>query len=129
RLIIWDLSGQSGFERVRRHYYHGCSSMILVYSISDRESFDNASKWLVEAFKYMGEIPPTIVVGNKIDLRSTYPEKEFITTQEGLDFAERFKKILNVSTIFIETSAKTGENIQDAFRQLVDLMIIEESKG
>jgi Ras-related protein Rab-1A len=128
RLIIWDLSGQASFERVRRHYYQGCSSLILVYSISDRDSFDNASKWLVEAFKYMGELPPTIVVGNKIDLRSTHPERKFVTTQEGSKFTERFKKILNIPAIFIETSAKTGKNIQKAFKQLIDLMIIEESK-
>ena len=128
RLIIWDLSGQAVFERVRRHYYQGCSSLILVYSVDDRESFDNASKWLVEAFKYMGELPPTIVIGNKIDLRTTHPERNFVSTEEGLKFTEHFKKILDVASIFIETSAKTGENIQTAFNQLIDLMIIEESK-
>lgn len=123
RLIIWDLSGQASFETVRRHYYHGCSSLILVYSISDRNSFDSASKWLVEAFKYMGELPPTIVIGNKIDLRLTYPEEDFVSTQEGLKFTEYFKEKLNVAAIFLETSAKTGENIQEAFGKLLDIMI------
>lgn len=128
RLIIWDLSGQASFERVRRHYYHGCGSIILVYSISDRDSFDNASKWLVEAFRYMGELPPTIVIGNKIDLR-IYPKEDFVSSQEGLKFTEYFREQLNVATIFIETSAKTGENIQDAFGRLIDMMIEAENKG
>ncbi|MHA2027197.1 MAG: Rab family GTPase [Candidatus Thorarchaeota archaeon] len=127
RLIIWDLSGQASFESVRRHYYHGCGSIILVYSIDSRESFDNASKWLVEAFKYMGELPPTVIIGNKIDLRPNVPQDNIVTTQEGLKFTEYFKEKLNVSALFLETSAKTGENIQEAFGKLLDIMIEEEA--
>ncbi len=66
RFVVWDLAGQPSFERVRRHYYQGSHSLILVYSVIDRETFDNASKWLVEAYKYMGQLPPTAVIGNKI---------------------------------------------------------------
>lgn len=123
RLIIWDLSGQANFETVRKHYYQGCSSIILVYSISDRNSFDNASKWLVEAYKYLGELPPIIVVGNKIDLRVTDPDENYVSTQEGVEFTETFKEKLKIAAIFIETSAKTGENIQEAFKRLLDIVI------
>ena len=129
RLIIWDLSGQASFETIRKHYYQGCSSIILVYSISDRNSFDNASKWLVEAFKYIGELPPIIIIGNKIDLRVTHPEESYVSTQEGLKFTEYFKEKLKLAALFIETSAKTGENIQDAFGKLLDIVIAEETKG
>lgn len=128
RLIIWDLSGQAVFENVRKHYYHGCGSIILVYSITDRESFDNASKWLVEAYKYIGELPPTVIIGNKLDLRSEYSEGNLVSTQEGLDFTEYFKDKLNVSAIFLETSAKTGVNIQEAFGKLLDVMIQSENR-
>ncbi|MFW9836509.1 MAG: Rab family GTPase, partial [Candidatus Thorarchaeota archaeon] len=121
--IIWDLSGQASFETVRKHYYQGCSSIILVYSISDRQSFDNASKWLVEAYKYLKELPTIIIVGNKIDLRVTQPEETYVSTQEGTEFTEYFKEKLKVEPIFIETSAKTGENIQNAFGKLLDIMI------
>lgn len=123
RLIIWDLSGQANFESVRKHYYQGCSSIILVYSISNRKSFDNASKWLVEAFKYLGELPPIIIVGNKIDLRVTDPQESIVSTEEGHEFTETFKEKLKIEALFIETSAKTGENIQEAFGKLLDLMI------
>jgi Ras-related protein Rab-1A len=128
RLIIWDLSGQTSFESVRRHYYQGCSSLILVYSISDRESFDNASRWLVEAFKQMGKLPPTVIIANKIDLRPNYPKEILVSTQEGEEFIEYFKEKLSVPSMFIETSAKTGENIQDAFGKLLELMIEHETK-
>ena len=129
RLIIWDLSGQASFETIRKHYYQGCSSIVLVYSISDRNSFDNASKWLVEAFKYLGELPPFIIIGNKIDLRVTHPEESYVSTQEGLKFTEYFKEKLKLAAFFIETSAKTGENIQDAFGKLLDIVIAEGTKG
>ena len=50
RLVIWDLAGQPSFKNVRSHYYKGSSGIVLVYSVVDRDSFDNATKWLVEAF-------------------------------------------------------------------------------
>ncbi|MFW9926970.1 MAG: Rab family GTPase [Candidatus Thorarchaeota archaeon] len=126
RMIIWDLSGQASFETVRKHYYHGCSSIILVYSITDRESFDDASKWLVEAYRYIGELPPIAIIANKIDLRTGDEPEESVTTQEGVDFIEYFREKLHVSAIFLETSAKTGENIQQLFHKLLDLMIASE---
>ncbi|MFW9848374.1 MAG: Rab family GTPase [Candidatus Thorarchaeota archaeon] len=123
RLVIWDLAGQPTFETVRRHYYQGCSGMLLVYSVVDRESFDNASKWMVEAFKNMGELPPTAIIANKIDLREENSNDEFITTQEGEDFTNYFKEKMAVPSIFLETSAKTGHNVLNAFDQLIDLML------
>ncbi|TET10205.1 MAG: GTP-binding protein [Candidatus Thorarchaeota archaeon] len=128
RMIIWDLSGQASFESVRRHYYHGCSSIILVYSITDRESFFNSSRWLVEAFKYVGKLPPTAIIANKIDLRSEDSNENLISTQEGLEFIRYFKEKMDVSSIFLETSAKTGENIQEAFVKLLNMMMEEETK-
>lgn len=128
RLIIWDLSGQAGFESVRRHYYHGCSSLILIYSITDRESFENTSKWLVEAFKYIGKLPPTAIIANKIDLRTEDSKKNLVSTQEGLEFSEYFNDKLSVLSIFLETSAKTGENIQQAFVKLINMMMEAEVK-
>jgi small GTP-binding protein len=130
KFIIWDLAGQPSFEKVRGHYYHGCNGIILVYSVVDRESFDNASKWLVEAFKNMGKLPPTIIVGNKIDLRDSAPEDQIVTTQEGIEFKEYFMEKLEVPALFKETSAKTGENIADTFQELLRMMTqMEEDKG
>ncbi|MGY5865332.1 MAG: Rab family GTPase [Candidatus Thorarchaeota archaeon] len=122
RLIIWDLAGQHGFESVRRHYYQGCSSLIFVYSIIDRESFDDASRWFVETYKYLGEVPPTAIIGNKVDLKQDYPENDIVSRETGREFAEYFTDKLGVPAIFGETSAKTGEYIQEAFIGLIKMM-------
>jgi small GTP-binding protein len=123
-VVIWDLAGQPSYESVRRHYYAGCHSIILVYSVMDRTSFDNASKWLVEAHKYMGKLPPTAVLANKIDLREAHPSDEAVSTEEGRRFAGIFSERLEVPVIYKETSALTGENIQETFHDLIELMIM-----
>ncbi|MFX0046419.1 MAG: GTP-binding protein [Candidatus Hermodarchaeota archaeon] len=127
-LMVWDIAGQPLFQSLRRRYYEGCSGMILAYSVVDRESFDNASKWLVEAHGFMGELPPLIVAGNKIDLRPTHVQEETVSTEEGEAFAKRFSEKLNTPAIFIETSALTGENIDEAFTKLIRLMIDESEQ-
>ncbi len=122
-LIIWDIAGQPLFQGLRRRYYDGSSGLILVYSVVDRESFDNASKWLVEAHGFMGDLPPLIIVGNKIDLRPNHPKEETVSYEEGLEFTERFGEKMNTPSIFIEASALTGENIDEAFKKLAEMMI------
>ncbi len=128
KFILWDLAGQPTFEKVRGHYYHGSNGIILVYSVIDRKSFDNASKWLVEAFRNMGKLPPTIIVGNKIDIRSSYPPSQQVTTEEGQRFTEHFMEKLQVPAVFMETSAKTGERVKDAFNELLRMMSEAEKK-
>jgi small GTP-binding protein len=123
RLVIWDIAGQPQFQSLRRRYYEGCSGLILVYSVVDKESFDSATKWLVEAKGYMDEFPALIIIGNKIDLRSYHPKEDIVSYEEGLEFTKNFSDKLNTPTIFIETSALTGENIDKAFDQLTRLMI------
>jgi len=127
KFIIWDLAGQPTFEKVRGHYYAGCNGIILVYSVVDRSSFDNASKWLVEAFKNMGPLPPTVIIGNKTDLRYSLDKKKYVTTEEGEEFTKYFINKLDVPAIFRETSAKTGSGIQDAFTELLRMM--DEAEG
>ncbi len=122
KFVIWDLAGQPTFEKVRGHYYHGANGILLVYSVVDRTSFDNASKWLVEAYRNMGRLPPTIIIGNKIDLRDKVPPEQQVTPEEGKQFAEYFTRKLEVPAVFIETSAKTGENIQEAFHAILSMM-------
>ncbi|MCF2137709.1 MAG: GTP-binding protein [Candidatus Thorarchaeota archaeon] len=122
KFVIWDLAGQPTFEKVRGHYYHGSNGILLVYSVIDRETFDNASKWLVEAYRNMGRLPPTIIIGNKIDLRGTVPPDQQVSSKEGQQFADYFIKKLEIPAVFIETSAKTGENIHEAFEKILQMM-------
>jgi small GTP-binding protein len=127
-LMIWDIAGQPLFQGLRRRYYEACSGLLLTYSVANRESFDNASKWLVEAHGFMGKLPPLVIIGNKIDLRASHPSEESVSYEEGQEFTKRFGEQMNTPSIFIETSALTGENIDQAFRSLTEMMI-EEAEG
>jgi GTPase SAR1 family protein len=90
--------------------------------VIDRRSFDNASKWLVEAYNNMGQLPPTAIVANKIDVRPMQSKERVISTEEGKRFTAIFKDRLNIPAFFMETSALTGDNIKDMFSQLIEMM-------
>ena len=123
QLVIWDLAGQEGYGKVRKHYYQGASALILVYDITNRNSFDNASAWLAESYKHTEEIPPIAILANKADLRSLGSAVELVTHDEGAAFAKSLHEKLDVPTIFFETSAKNGENIQESFTELTRILI------
>jgi GTPase SAR1 family protein len=75
----------------------------------------------------MGELPPTAIVANKIDLRESYAEGSLVSEEEGQEFATYFREKLAIPAVFIETSAKTGENIEHMFTELLRLIAEEES--
>ncbi len=122
-LIIWDIAGQPLFQNLRKRYYDGAHGLILVYSVVNRESFDNAKQWLVEAKGFMGKLPPLIIAGNKVDLRPKQPQGESVSTQEGIAFTEDISLEMRTPAYFIEISALTGENIDKAFKELTKMML------
>jgi len=127
RLVIWDLAGQDGYQAVRSRYYEGASALIVVYDITNRESFQNIGGWLSESFKRVSKIPIAIL-GNKSDLRNTEPSDSFVKPEEGAAYAISLTERLGVPTVFYETSAKNGENIQEAFTELTRYMIADYEK-
>ena len=124
-LVIWDIAGQPAYQGLRRRYYEGSSGLILVV---DRDTFDSASRWLVEAHEFMKKLPPVILAANKADLRGIHPEEETVTTEEGKEFAEKFSQKLNVPVVFLETSALKGHNIDTAFQELTKMMVEHEER-
>jgi len=115
RFIIWDLAGQAQFKRVRQSYLTNAEAGILVYDVTNRSSFENIDKnWYREIKKASPDIA-LILVGNKIDLES----KRVVSRDEGEELAQ------NLTLTYVETSAKTGENIDDAFKMLA-LQIIKK---
>jgi small GTP-binding protein len=113
RFMIWDLAGQKQFRLVRRNYLRNAEAGILVYDVTRPETFHNIDTW----HKEITEVEPNInlvLVGNKIDL------ERYISREQGEQKAEE----LGIS--YEETSAKTGENIEEAFR-LLALQIINRN--
>ncbi|MFX0093597.1 MAG: Rab family GTPase, partial [Candidatus Hodarchaeota archaeon] len=128
---IWDLAGQPRFENVRGAYYRGCKGGLLCFDISRRETAENLEGWYREAVKNSRKRNfPVVVVANKIDLRLEV--ENALSHDEGLVFAENLQKKNEDSIIrYIETSAKTGDNVVEAFEAIAiaNLEQIEKKLG
>jgi len=108
KLQIWDTAGQERFRTITSSYYRGAHGIIVVYDVTEQKSFDSIQKWLQEIDTFAGPTVTKLLVGNKCDLES----QRAITTQKG----EELAKSLGVP--FIETSAKTTKNVEEAFLRL-----------
>ena len=122
KLQIWDTAGQERFKNITASYYRGGNGVLVVYDITDRESFENLNSWLIEIEKNANKNVYKLLIGNKCDLE----DKRKVTFQEGKDFAE------SNGMKFMETSAKTASKVQDAFELLTNEIIkanISKEKG
>lgn len=113
--MIWDLAGQAYFNVIRPIYYHKARAAILVFDVSRPDTFKALPLWIREFWKYSGGVYPFIIVGNKIDLRK---EMQCLSPEYGARYAETLSRQLGFPIPYVETSAKTGENIEKAFQTL-----------
>ncbi|SAM04007.1 hypothetical protein [Absidia glauca] len=112
RLQIWDTAGQERFRSLIPSYIRDSSVAVIVYDISNRESFMNTNKWIDDVRAERGNEAIVVLVGNKTDLN----EKREVTTDEG----EKRAKELNV--MYTETSAKAGHNVKNLFRRIAQAL-------
>jgi small GTP-binding protein len=111
RLIMWDLAGQEKYNVIRSMYFQGCEGALLVYDVTRYNTFDNIkSRWLRDFKKYIRKEGVYVLIGNKTDL----VDERAVPREKGEELAEK----INASH-FVETSAKLGENIEEAFLSLV----------
>ena len=108
-LQLWDLSGQEKFANFRTKFYSGASSAIVVLSKTDPDSVSNLKKWVKE-FSSFTKSATLVVLGNKSDLDST-------VSKEIIDGA--LSNILVDSQDYFDVSAKTGLNVENAFKRIV----------
>ena len=104
-MMIWDTAGQERFYTIAKAYFRSALGIILVFDICDRESFDQLPRWLRDARMEADPHCSVMLVGNKADMAA-----ERKVSQEE---AEAFAKAHELN--YIETSAKTGDNIEEAF--------------
>ncbi|CAG0923990.1 unnamed protein product [Notodromas monacha] len=109
KLQIWDTAGQERFRSVTHAYYRDAQALLLLYDVTNRQSFFNVRSWLAEVKENARHNVVVVLIGNKCDVRF---QRE-VKTHEG----EALAKEYNVP--FIETSAKTGHNVDFAFQAVV----------
>ncbi|EDQ90906.1 uncharacterized protein MONBRDRAFT_18358 [Monosiga brevicollis MX1] len=105
KLQIWDTAGQERFRSVTRSYYRGAAGALLVYDIANRESYNALTNWLTDARTMASPDIVIVLVGNKKDLEA---DRE-VTFLEASRFAQENE------LMFLETSARTGENVEEVF--------------
>ena len=108
KLQIWDTAGQERFRTITASYYRGAHGIIVVFDLSDPESFSNVKQWLIESDHYSRQCISKTLVGNKSDL------KRYVSTDEASNYAE------SMGMNYIETSAKNADNIDTLFYQMTE---------
>jgi small GTP-binding protein len=114
---IWDLGGQESFKSLRRLYLEGANGALLLYDVTNKESYEKLDEW-IQSFKEDRENEPVILIGNKSDLK----EKIKITDKEANEFAK--KNNMDIIT----TSAKTGKNVEKSGIELTTKSLKKISK-
>jgi small GTP-binding protein len=113
RLGFWDLADNGYFDHLKPHYYHGAPAAIILYDITNKSSLRDLSKWCQEIREYSGNIP-ILLVGNKLDL----PEQREISAEYISQLKEQYMLMQT-----LEISAKTGENVEEMFSILTNLIM------
>ena len=114
-LLIWDTAGQFRFRNIISSYFRGVNGIILVYDITDLDSFNNLKDWLIEIEKNAPKNVNKILVGNKCDMDN----KRKITIEQGREFA------LEWGMKFFEISAKDSKNISEVFETMAKDIILK----
>ena len=115
---IWDTAGQERFKNIVSSYYRGAQGIILVYDITDLESFQNLNSWLIEIEKNASKNAYKILVGNKCDLE----DERKVQYSQGEEFAKQY------GMKFFETSAKNSINVIEAFTAITKEIIKQKCK-
>ena len=107
RIKIWDTAGQEQYKSLTKNFYKKCHGIVIVYDVTDVDSFNNISDWFKNAREFSEENINMILIGNKIDLLRQVPKEDAIALSEKLEIK------------YFETSAKTNIGITESIRYLI----------
>ena len=111
KVQVWDTAGQERYRSITNAYYRGAEGIMIVFDLTNKESFKNIENWINEVTKYTGNDIIIICLGNKSDLKSCISK----------NMIEDVKKKLKIS--FFDVSAKTGDGVEDAFKHIIEQLI------
>lgn len=118
-LMIWDTAGQERFHALGPIYYRDANGALLVYDITDRDSFNKVRNWVKELRTIVGDQIVVVIAGNKCDM-----EKERqVNDQEAKEYAQ------SVGAIHVATSAKNGKGVEETFLELTKQMLPKFGSG
>lgn len=119
KLQIWDTAGQDRYRAVTRSYYRGAAGALVVYDITNRESFNHVLNWLVDARTLARPDISIVLAGNKCDLKDN----------RAVSFLEASRCAQENDVLFLETSAITGEGIEEVFARACKSIINKIEDG
>eukprot|EP01062_Namystynia_karyoxenos_P041611 TRINITY_DN3033_c0_g2_i1.p1 TRINITY_DN3033_c0_g2~~TRINITY_DN3033_c0_g2_i1.p1 ORF type:complete len:238 (+),score=77.65 TRINITY_DN3033_c0_g2_i1:92-715(+) len=120
KLQIWDTAGQERYRSVTRSYYRGAVGCLLVYDVTCRESYDHVPQWLSDARGLAGKDIVVMLVGNKVDL--VRGDARQVTNIEASQLAQQH------GLMMFETSALTGEFVEEAFLKVVKTALMRQQE-
>ncbi|XP_044755276.1 ras-related protein Rab-3 isoform X2 [Coccinella septempunctata] len=112
KLQIWDTAGQERYRTITTAYYRGAMGFILMYDITNEESFNSVQDWVTQIKTYSWDNAQVILVGNKCDME----DERVISFERGKQLADQ------LGVEFFETSAKENVNVKAVFERLVDII-------
>ena len=110
KLQIWDTAGQDRFRAITKNYYKGSHGIILIYDITNTQSFENVKTWVNQIREEASSNVIIYITGNKVDME----DERKVDRDDGEKLAEE------LGFPFVETSAKNGININETFEDLVE---------
>jgi Ras-related protein Rab-21 len=118
-LSIWDTAGQERFHALGPIYYRDADGALLVYDITDVESFKKVQNWVRELRKIVGNDITIAIAGNKVDLEKNRRVQE----SEAIAYAE------SVGAFHFQTSAKMGRGLEEVFKKLSTTLVDKKGKS
>lgn len=115
KLQIWDTAGQERFRTITTAYYRGAQGILLVYDVTDEDSFKNIRNWIKNIENHAADNVEKLLVGNKCDMVG----EKVVEKSQGLSLAEEY------GIPFFETSAKNNINVVEAFHTMANEVLVK----